>query len=64
MSPPAVVTESSDVQPEQPAAAAAVAEELEKKLQVRLSMYDLVIFFCHGVFVSLTPGDLSGIFSD
>uniref|UniRef100_A0A1J3JAG0 Nascent polypeptide-associated complex subunit alpha-like protein 2 n=1 Tax=Noccaea caerulescens TaxID=107243 RepID=A0A1J3JAG0_NOCCA len=33
MSPPSVATESPDGQPEQPTAAAAIAEELEKKLQ-------------------------------
>ncbi|VVB17736.1 unnamed protein product [Arabis nemorensis] len=36
MSPPAVVTESADVQPEQRATSAAIAEELEKKLQSHL----------------------------
>ncbi|ESQ45588.1 hypothetical protein EUTSA_v10010701mg [Eutrema salsugineum] len=33
MSPPAVVTESADGQPEHPVAASSIAEELEKKLQ-------------------------------
>lgn len=48
MSPPAVVTESADVQPEQPAASSAIAEELEKKLQVRTILHFL-FFFCHGL---------------
>lgn len=49
MSPPAVATESADGQPEQPTAAAAIAEELEKKLQVTLSWSNFVFslsWFC------------------
>lgn len=50
MSPPTVATEFADGQPEQPTAAAAIAQELEKKLQVTLYIYlgRILYFLCHG----------------